>query len=118
MAGKKRIPPMRGQGNNYIKSNKAVADQARAFGFDMGAQITADAAILAANEVFGSGPERNKKFMDSLNRWANEIGRISVECSDAKDTELSYLKTRLDGRMKEICGKYFVPWDIRYMPKS
>lgn len=118
MGSKKKIPPMRGQGNTYIKSTKAVANQARAFGFDMGAQITADAAILDANEVFGAGPKRIKEFMDCLNKWGNEIGKTSVECSEANDTELSYVKTRLDERLQTICGEHFVPWDIRYMPRS
>lgn len=111
--GKRKLPQARKGMNGYLQSVTREAE-ARRRGFDVGSQITADAAVLEIQEVFGAGPKRAGEFMESLNRWANEIGNATLECVEAGDKDLSYVQERLDGRLKEILGEQFVPWDRRY----
>lgn len=76
-------------------------------------QWCADAAILAANEVF---QRRGKKLVDFHNafvRYAHEIAEMTME--DAKaDKSLEYTKYKVDEQLKELLGDDFVPWEERY----
>ena len=73
----------------------------------------ADAALLAANEVFHRRGEKIVEFNNVFVRWVNEIAKMTME--DAKDDKsLEYTKAKVDERLKEILGKDFVPWDERY----
>lgn len=76
-------------------------------------QWCADAAILAANEVFHRRGEKLVEFYTAFVRLTNEIASMTLE--DAKDDKtLEYTKAKVDGRLKEILGKDFVPWEQRY----
>lgn len=73
----------------------------------------ADAAILAANEVFQRRGEKIVEFHNAFVRWSHEIAEMTLE--DAKgDKSLEYTKAKVDGKLQEILGKDFVPWEDRY----
>lgn len=76
-------------------------------------QWAADAAILAANEVFQRRGEKLVEFNNAFVRWAHEIANTTME--DARDDKsLEYTKAKLDERMQELLGDAFVPWEERY----
>lgn len=73
-------------------------------------QMSKDAAMLAAHEVLKMGPGRACTFSAAFDQALREIAKLTVE--DAPD--MAYIKTKLDDRLKEICGDSFVPWEERY----
>lgn len=76
-------------------------------------QMCLDAAMIAANEVFNMGPTRAKAFADAFSSSLNEIATMTVQ--DGKsDKQLWFTKTKLDERLKQICGENFQPWEERY----
>lgn len=76
-------------------------------------QWCADAAILAANEVFHRRGKALVEFHEAFMKYSNEIANMTMD--DAKaDKSLEYTKAKLDGRLKELLGEDFVPWDERY----
>lgn len=76
-------------------------------------QMSVDAALIAAADVFGCGEKRAKQFMDRFASVYNDMARMAIE--DARDDkEISYTKAKVDERLKEICGKHFCPWEERY----
>lgn len=76
-------------------------------------QWCADAALLAANEVFRRKGEKLVEFNEAFVRCANEIAAMTL--NDAKDDKtMVYTKEKLDTRLKELLGDAFVPWDVRY----
>lgn len=76
-------------------------------------QWCADAAILAANEVFHRRGKMLVEFHNAFIRYSHEIANMTLD--DAKgDKSLEYTKAKLDGRLKELLGEDFVPWDERY----
>ena len=73
----------------------------------------ADAAILAANEVFQRKGKKIVEFHNAFIRWSHEIAEMTMD--DAKgDKSLEYTKVKLDERLQEILGEDFMPWDERY----
>lgn len=76
-------------------------------------QWCADAALLAANEVFQRKGEKLVEFNKAFVRYANEIAEMTLK--DAKDDKtIVYTKDKLDARLSELLGDDFVPWDVRY----
>lgn len=76
-------------------------------------QWCADAAVLAANEVFKRRGEIIVEFCAALQRYSQEIAKLTLE--DAKDDkEIEYTKAVVDERLKEILGESFQPWAERY----
>ena len=73
-------------------------------------QMCLDAAMIAANEVFNMGPSRAPAFSAAFSQALVEIAEMTV--SDTPDME--YTKTKLDQRLKQICGDNFQPWEERY----
>lgn len=77
-------------------------------------QMSIDAALIAASEVFGLGEKRAKVFMDKFADVYNKMAHMALE--DARcDKEIAYTKAKVDERLKEICGDNFCPWEERYM---
>jgi len=73
----------------------------------------ADAAILAANEVFQRKGEKLVEFNNAFVRYAHEIAEMTL--ADAKDDKsLEYTKAKLDDRLQELLGDDFVPFEERY----
>ena len=76
-------------------------------------QWCADAAILAANDVFQRRGEKLVEFMEAFIKYSNEIATVTLD--DAKDDKtLEYTKTKLDTRLQALLGDAFQPWEERY----
>lgn len=76
-------------------------------------QWCADAAAIAANEVFRRKGEKIVEFMLKMQETAQEIAHMTL--SDAKDdADIEYTKAKIDARLKNILGDAFQPWDERY----
>ena len=76
-------------------------------------QWCADAAILAANEVFQRRGEKLVEFYNAFVRYAHEIAEMTM--TDAKDDkEIAYTKGKLDKQLQELLGEDFIPWEERY----
>lgn len=76
-------------------------------------QMCLDAAMIAANEVFNMGPTRAKTFAEAFSSALTEIATMTI--SDGKsDKELWFTKSKLDERLKQICGENFQSWEVRY----
>lgn len=76
-------------------------------------QWCADAAILAANEVFHRRGEKLVEFMQAFSRIAHEIAQLTTEDAVA-DRSLEYTKAKTDAMLAPLLGDAFVPWDERY----
>lgn len=76
-------------------------------------QMCQDAAMISANEVLGMGEDKSKKYADSFRTNVNEIADLMF--SDMQDdAEFVYSREKIDRRLKEFCGEYFVEWEERY----
>lgn len=76
-------------------------------------QWCADAAVLAANEVFQRKGDKVAEFTTKFFEYSQDIAKMTLE--DAKsDKTIEYTKYRLDERLKEILGEHFMPWEERY----
>lgn len=99
--------------NSYIarqQAQKAAEIKAHRY-FTM--QWCADAALLAAHEVFQRKGDILAEFNEAFVRRAMMIAEITLE--DAKsDKSIDYTKGKVDGQLKEILGEHFVPWEERY----
>ncbi len=96
--------------NAYARKLQA-AMEAKAARREMTAiQMAKDAAFLAAAETFHMGPGRVPAFSAAFDQALHDIAAMTVE--DTKDME--YTKTKLDQRLRQICGEHFVPWEERY----
>lgn len=77
-------------------------------------QQSKDIMLIAANRVFGFGPDRAKKLADAFDEVYREYATLCV--TDAKDDkEIWYTKEKMDRALQEICGEHFEPWDERYL---
>lgn len=78
-------------------------------------QWCADAAALAANDVFKRKGKKIVEFLKAMEKYSQEIASTTLE--DAKtDKDIEYTKAKVDERLKEILGDDFQPWDERYIP--
>ena len=77
-------------------------------------QMAEDAAMIAAQVIFGMGPKRAADFHAAYVRTVNDMARLLV--ADAKDDEMiEYTKETVDKRIRQIVGpEAFRPWDERY----
>ena len=72
-----------------------------------------DMALIALNETFNFGPERNKKFEAAF--WDVFIEYAQMCVSDgADDPEIVYTKEKLDKRLRLAAGDDYMPFDERY----
>lgn len=96
--------------NDYAKRLQQEMKRQMAARQHIAIQMAKDAAMLAAHEVLKMGPGRACTFSAAFDQALREIAKLTVE--DTPD--MAYTKTKLDDRLKEICGAGFVPWDERY----
>lgn len=76
-------------------------------------QMCIDSAFLAASDVFRMGPGRCEAFGAAMMGYLHEMARMMLD--DAKDDpELAYAREKVDGRLRQICGEKFEPWEVRY----
>ena len=90
----------------------AKADYSRQV--DMAMQISADAALMAIDDVFDVNPYSAVKFHLAHIDYVNEIAKLTVE--DAKsDPDIVYTKEDVDRRLLQIVGdENFEDWNSRY----
>ena len=80
---------------------------------DIGMQISADAALMAADDTFDVNEYSAEKFHIAHRDYVNAIASLTVEDSKS-DPKIVYTKTDIDRRLLQIVGKdKFVPWDER-----
>lgn len=77
-------------------------------------QISEDAAMMAARDVFGLGPGRAEAFGTAFVKYVGLITELIN--TDAKDDkELEYAKSVIDRAIRPIVGEdLFVEFDERY----
>ena len=73
-------------------------------------QVMMDCTAIALNEKCGFGPERIKTIMDAVAENYAQFAEIINADTDDQD----YSWTKLDKKLKQICGEYFVPFEERY----
>lgn len=82
---------------------------------DMALQQSADAALMAADDVFDVNPYSAEKFHKAHEEYMDKISHMAV-VEDKDDPDMEWTKTTVDKRILQIVGeKNFVPWDERYM---
>ena len=80
-------------------------------------QWCADAAVLAAHEVFQRKGHKLVEFYNTFVAIAHEIAEMTME--DAKDDKtLGYTKGKLDRQLQAILGDDFIPYEERYHPSN
>ena len=94
----------------YIKALQSAFNSGTEEGERFGMQLMADLVTLALNQEFGFGPERLMRFCKAISKKYGDFADLWN--GDTKDVE--YSKAVLDRALKQICGKYFIPWDERY----
>ena len=76
-------------------------------------QMAKDVADIEASEVFGLGEGRALRWTQVYSEILNDMMEMVVR--DGKDDpEFIYAKTKIDERLKQINGKHFQPWEVRY----
>lgn len=99
--------------NDYMRRLQRGVDRQLHFQRLFTTQWCADAAIIAANEVFGRRGKKLVEFNNAFVRLSREIAEMTLD--DAKgDKTLEYTKYKVDERLKELLGEDFVPWEERY----
>ena len=73
-------------------------------------QVMMDCTAIALNEKCGFGPERIKAIMDAVSETYSEFADLINADTDDQD----YSWTKLDKKLKQICGPYFMPFEERY----
>lgn len=73
-------------------------------------QVMMDCTAIALNEKCGFGPERIKAIMDAVSENYSEFADLINADTDDQD----YSWSKLDKKLKQICGPYFMPFEERY----
>ena len=78
----------------------------------------ADAAVIAAHEVFQRRGDIIAEFQESYQTWCQRIAKLVVEDSETQVKDGSYLeysKTTIDEAVRDaLTDNYFLPWDTRH----
>lgn len=72
-----------------------------------------DMALIAVNEAFGFGPERSSRLRQVIREVFRDWAVLAVG-DGRSDKELEYTKGKLDERLRQVLGIYFIPWEERY----
>ena len=79
----------------------------------MGMQMTDDAALMAADDVFDVNEYSAAKFHERLVYYVNKMSHMAA-VEDKDDPNMEWTKDTIDRRLLQIVGKdNFVPWDER-----
>lgn len=85
---------------------------------DMGLQQSADAAIMAADDVFDVNEYSAEKFHLAHIDYVNKISHMAA-VEDKDDPEMAWTKDTVDKKLLQIVGKKnFAPWPERYLKKG
>lgn len=104
--------------NQVRKEFETLLAQAHAdYEFKLGLclQQSADAAMMAADDVFDVNAYSAEKFHVAMVGYVNQISQLVIDDSKI-DPDLVYTKTDLDRRLMQIVGEEnFLAWDERYV---
>lgn len=100
--------------SGYIKKQRARTEALCQWHRWFAVQQSKDMMLIAAHEAFGFGPERCKKLSEAFDQaFSDYADEVKVDAKDDKK-DLWYSRNRVDEKLAEACGEYFVPWDVRY----
>ena len=81
-------------------------------------KFCADAAVIAAHNVFLRKGDKIAEFRDEYQRLCMEIAQVVMDDSETQARDNAYLeysKTRIDEAVRDaLTDKYFLPWDTRH----
>ena len=78
-------------------------------------QLSADAAALAAHEVFKMGPKRAAEFQQAYSKWIEFLADLYIsDCDENHDKQIDYAKGTRDNMLKSFMGDAFKPFDEVY----
>jgi hypothetical protein len=84
---------------------------------DMALQMSADGALMAADDTFDVNAYSAEKFHLAHIDYVNDIAKLFVEDSES-DPECVFTKTDIDRRLLQIVGEEnFAPFEERYRGK-
>lgn len=99
--------------NAFLAKMEAQYRAMSAHKVNVALQMAKDVADIAANEVFGMAEGRAEKWTKVYSETLNDM--MQMVSQDGKDDpEFIYAKTKIDERLKQINGKHFQPWEVRY----
>lgn len=107
-----------GAPNTYVQlinAKKMIAQLQHDIEFMKGFSLrqALDMALIALNEEFNFGPERNQRFEAAF--WAVFMDYARMCVSDgADDPEIVYTKEKLDKRLRLAAGEDYPAFDERY----
>lgn len=96
--------------SGYAKKLQQQKNEDSYTNYVMARQLMIDITLLVLNKEFGFGKDRLKRFCEAFAPLHDEFCKIWN--SDSKDME--YTKRTLDEALEQICGEYFIPWEVRY----
>lgn len=99
-----------------LKLLQAKADYLKML--DMALQQSADAALMAIDDVFDVNEYSAEKFHIAHIEYMNKISHMAV-VEDKEDKEMVWTKATVDRKLLQIVGeKNFTPWDERYTERA
>ena len=79
----------------------------------MAMQQSSDGALMAADDVFGCTEDQAAEFVAAHMEYVNRISHMAV-VEDRDDPQMWWTKDTVDRRLKQIAGRHFQSWDVRY----
>lgn len=76
-----------------------------------------DMALIALNEEFNFGPDRNQRFEKAFWDTFVDYAKMCVE-DGADDEEIVYTKAKLDRRLRLAAGEDYPEFDARYAEEN
>ena len=75
-----------------------------------------DMMLIAASDALGAGPERLRRLSESFDAaFALYLKKALEEANGGEgDKDIMATRAAIDGKLAEICGKHFKPWEVRY----
>ena len=99
--------------NAFLAKMEAQYRDMSAHKVNVALQMAKEVADIAANEVFAIAEGRAEKWTKVYSETLNDM--MQMVSQDGKDDpEFIYAKTKIDERLKQINGKHFQPWEVRY----
>ena len=99
--------------NPMLAKIQAHYERRLAFSRSFTVQQCVDMMMIAAHDVFGFGPDRLNKLEKAFYDVFREYAKMTID--DAKDDkEIEYTKGKVDAKLEQIMGEYFVSWEERY----
>ena len=99
--------------NHFLAKMNAIAEAKCAAQRRFTLQQAADMMLIAANEAFGFGPERLHRLLLAYQETWDEYADLALDDA-AADKDIEYTRAKIDEKLRQICGPYYVEWGERY----